>query len=243
MSLIPLLQREKRFLDGPLSRVEELKFALSIFMEFIKGFRIFHFAGPCITFFGSARFNSKHRWYAKTRSLAAKVAGLGFTILTGGGPGLMKAANRGARDIKAPSIGCNIILSVEQQPNAYLDRWVEIKYFFVRKILLVKYSYGFVVMPGGFGTLDELFEALTLMQTDKIHDFPVVVMGREYYRPLRMQLELALENETISPVDLDLLLFTDSEEEAIEFIRQRAISQFGLVPRKPRKKFKWLGEG
>ena len=165
------------FLAGPRSRWTEFKFTIKTVLELLKGFRALHFVGPCITVFGSARFSQDHKYYKMTRMAAAELAKLGFTILTGGGPGLMEAANRGAKDVGGKSVGCNIQLPKEQMPNQYLDKWVNIKLFFVRKILLVKYSYAFVVMPGGFGTMDEFFEALTLIQTRKIKDFPVFVMG------------------------------------------------------------------
>ena len=158
---------EIRFLQGPQNRWQEFTFAVKVLFEFIKGFRALHFAGPCVTIFGSARFKDGHPYYDITEILSGRIAQLGFTIMTGGGPGIMEAANKGAKAVGGRSVGCNIVLPMEQEPNPYLDKWVNIRYFFVRKTLLIKYSYAFVVMPGGFGTLDEYFEALTLIQTKK----------------------------------------------------------------------------
>jgi len=166
---------EIKFLSGPQSRLRELWFSIKVLIEFIRGYRSLAFVGPCITIFGSARFGEDHPYYALTRRVAAEVAKLGFTVMTGGGPGLMEAANRGAKDVGGRSVGCNIVLPHEQHPNPWLDKWVNIRYFFVRKTLLIKYSYAFICMPGGFGTLDELFEAITLIQTKKIRNFPIIV--------------------------------------------------------------------
>ncbi|MGD9690022.1 MAG: TIGR00730 family Rossman fold protein [Phycisphaerales bacterium] len=234
---------EEWFLEGPKRRGSELWRAVRVFAEFIRGFRALHFVGPCVTFFGSARFPEDHPHYALARETAARVSRMGFTIMTGGGPGIMEAANRGARDAGGRSIGCNIELPQEQQPNPYLDKFVEFRYFFVRKVMLVKYSYAFVVLPGGFGTLDELFEALTLIQTDKIHDFPVVLMGREYWEPLLTFIkETMIARGTISPGDLDLLYVTDSPEEAVSVLERRAVGAFGLVRRRRLKGWRVLGE-
>src|SRR4051812_45732097 len=167
---------ERRFLEGPRSRLRELLSAWHIFIELLRGFRRLHFVGPCITVFGSARFAEDHPFYRQARELGAELAASGFTVMTGGGPGIMEAANRGAREAGGCSVGCNITLPSEQRPNAYLDRWVEFDYFMVRKFMLAKYSYGFVAMPGGFGTLDELFGVLTLIQTGKMEGFPIVLM-------------------------------------------------------------------
>ena len=175
---------ERLFLEGPHSRGHELKFAFRIFAEIIRGFRQLHFVGPCITVFGSARFPETHPYYILTRQLGAAIANAKFTVMTGGGPGLMEAANRGAKEAGGPSIGCNIILPKEQKPNPWVDKWVEFRYFFVRKLMLVKYSYGFICTPGGYGTLDELFEVATLIQTHKIENFPVVLLGSDYWAPL-----------------------------------------------------------
>ena len=232
---------EKRFLEGPRSRWKEFLFVFKVMNEFIRGFRNLHFAGPCVTFFGSARFNEEHPYYQATRQLSARVAEMGFTILTGGGPGIMEAANRGAFENGHLSIGCNIVLPHEQKENPYLHKWLEFRYFFVRKVLLVKYSYAFVVMPGGMGTMDELFESLTLIQTGKIKDFPVILFGKDYWKHLRLLLTEMEEAGTISPGDLDLLLFTDSQDETIQHLQKYSVRKFGLK-KGPKKGLRWLGE-
>ena len=175
---------ETKFLQGPQKRQSECWQAFKIFRELVTGFRKLHFVGPCVTVFGSARFDETHRYYGMAREVGRLLAKSGFTVMTGGGPGIMEAANRGAKDAGGRSIGCNIVLPLEQKPNPYVDSWIDFEYFFVRKLMLVKYSYAFVVMPGGFGTLDELFEVATLIQTGKVENFPVALMGADYWRPL-----------------------------------------------------------
>ena len=230
------------FLEGPQSRWKDLLFTLKTMREFIRGFRKLHFLGPCITVFGSARFKEDHPYYDLTRKAAAEFARLGFTILTGGGPGLMEAANRGAKDVNGRSVGCNIQLPVEQNINPYLDKWVYIHHFFVRKVLLVKYSFAFVVMPGGYGTLDELFEALTLIQNHKINNFPVIVFGKAYHHELLEHIEQMQKNDTVTTEDARLFLVTDSIEEAVALIREKSIKQYGLKAEKRIKPFRWLFE-
>jgi uncharacterized protein (TIGR00730 family) len=234
---------ERSFLRGPRPRSVELLEALRIFAECVKGFRRLHFVGPCVTVFGSARFKEDHPYYALARELGKKLAEAGFTVMTGGGPGIMEAANRGAKEGGGYSVGSNITLPVEQKPNAYLDRWVEFRYFFVRKMLLEKYSYAFVAMPGGLGTLDEIFETSVLVQTGKMQSFPLVLMGKSFWTPLVDYLRGGLlAAATIDSADVDRFLITDSPEEAVATIRARALSDFGLTygPRvKPRW---WLGE-
>lgn len=230
------------FLDGPHSRLQELKFTILTMIEFIKGFRAMHFIGPCITVFGSARFKEDHPFYALTREASSQFAKLGFTILTGGGPGLMEAANRGARDVGGRSVGCNIQLKAEQLPNPYLDKWIYVKHFFLRKVLLVKYSFAFVVMPGGFGTMDEYFEALTLIQTHKIDNFPVIIFGKEYHKALLTHMDEMKRNSTIAAEDTALFLVTDSIEEAVQLIIEKSIKQYGLKPKNKLKPLKWLFE-
>lgn len=232
----PLIGKNERvFLEGPKSRGFELWFALQVLWEFIKGFRCLHFSGPCITVFGSARFKEGHRYYEEARNMGKRIASdLGLSVMTGGGPGIMEAANRGAREGGGRSIGCNVVLPMEQYVNAYLDRYVTIKYFFVRKVLLAKYSYAFVIMPGGFGTMDEFFEMLTLVQTKKVADFPIVVMGLDFYAPLREYLKVMVQAGTIAKEDLDLLLFTDDPAEAIEHIRGYLSKNYKVVKYMPR---------
>ncbi|MDZ4748218.1 MAG: TIGR00730 family Rossman fold protein, partial [Saprospiraceae bacterium] len=202
------------YLDGPKSRTSELAFTIKVVMQFIKGFRKLHFVGPCVTVFGSARFKPGHEYYTMAESVGRAIAKTGFTVMTGGGSGIMEAANKGAYEGGGISIGCNIRLPHEQQPNAYMHDWVTLDYFFIRKFMLIKYSYAFVVMPGGWGTMDELFETLTLVQTGMVHHFPVVLMGKEYYTPLMEYLDFMLANGTISKEDLHYVTLTDDPEEA-----------------------------
>jgi uncharacterized protein (TIGR00730 family) len=219
-----------RFLEGPHPRSSELRRLLRIGVDFIRGFRGLHFVGPCVTVFGSARFSEDHSYYEMAREMGRRLGRAGFTILTGGGPGIMEAANRGARDAGARSVGCNIILPQEQKPNPYLDLWIEFRYFFVRKVMLVKYSYAFVVFPGGFGTMDEIFECATLIQTGKIRNFPLILIGTEYWKPLHDFICQGMVDEaTILPADCDRLLFTDSLDEAMDRILNAATREFGLV--------------
>ncbi len=233
---------DRIMLEGPQSRRLDLRLVLRSVRDFIHAFRTLHFAGPCVTVFGSARFAPGHRYYELSREVGAALSRLGFTVMTGGGPGVMEAANRGAKEAGGWSVGFNIRLPFEQHANPYLDRWVTCEYFFVRKVVLFKYSYAFIAMPGGFGTLDELFSALTLIQTGKIRNFPMVLIGVEYWAPLVEQLKLMVREATISDTDLDLLLVTDDVEAAMAHIRERAIDRFGLTPRKTPHPWAVLGE-
>ena len=226
-------------LQGPHSRTRELLLVLRAVVDFLRGFRVLHFVGPCVSVFGSARFGSDHPYYALARQIGHRLADIGFTVMTGGGPGLMEAANRGAREAGGRSVGCNISLPYEQKPNAYLDRWVTCRYFFVRKVLLFKYSYAFVALPGGVGTIDELFEAFTLIQSGKIRQFPMILMGTGYWRPLTELLQRMAADGAIGPHDLDLLLVTDDVEDAIKHLERNAIDRFAL--RAPSAS-RWLGE-
>ncbi len=234
--------QENVFLEGPHSRWHELIFLFRVFREFLLGFRKLHFIGPSVTVFGSARFPESHPFYQEARAIGSAIARLGFTVITGGGPGIMEAANRGAKEAGGRSIGCNIVLPQEQKPNAYLDKWVNIDYFFIRKVLLTKYSYAFVVMPGGYGTMDEFFEAITLMQTGKSLRFPVILMGKAYHEELFNYIQNMVEEKTISPADTNLFLFTDSVDEAIDHIKKYAIEGFGLQKKRLIKPIKMLGE-
>ena len=217
-------------LQGPRSRTSELITLFKMFHDHLRGLRALHFVGPCVTVFGSARTPETDPYYALARAMGAAIARLGFTVMTGGGPGIMEAANRGAKDVGGCSVACNIELPHEQKPNDYLDRWVNMRFFSVRKTMLIKYSYAFVVMPGGFGTLDELFEALTLIQTGKLQNFPVVLMGREYWAELVAMLGTMAARGMVSARDLDLVLVTDSVSEATAHIEAKAIKPFGLRP-------------
>lgn len=212
------MNREENFLKGPSSRWKDFLGVLHIASEFIRGFRRFHFLGPCVTVFGSARYTEDQPHYKEARELGRLFAERGFTIMTGGGPGIMEAANRGARDVNGISVGCNIKLPEEQQPNPYMDELIGMDHFYVRKVLLVKYSYAFVVMPGGFGTMDELFETLTLIQTKKIEGFPVVLVGKHYWSNLLEQVQSFKEHGTISKGDDHLFWLTDSPREALNYV-------------------------
>jgi uncharacterized protein (TIGR00730 family) len=222
-----------KLLEGPRWRLDELFRLFRILREFLRGFRALHFVGPCVTVFGSARFDEGHRYYALAREMGRRMAGLGLTVLTGGGPGIMEAANRGAHEAGGRSVGCNIQLPMEQKPNPYLDRFLEFRYFFVRKVMLVKYSYAFLVMPGGFGTIDELFEALVLIQTRKIQGFRVVLMGVDYWRPLLDFISGPLTaSGAISAEDVGLLRVTDDPEEATRIVTE-GTRNLKLTPIRP----------
>ena len=238
---IKLSKDESLFVRGPLSRYKELTFAFKVFFNFIKAFRKMHFIGPCVTVFGSARFTKDSEHYINAEKIGAALAKTGFTVMTGGGPGIMEAANKGAFEAGGNSVGCNIILPFEQKPNPYLHKWIDIPYFFLRKVILIKYSYAFVVMPGGIGTLDELFEALTLIQTKVIQNFPVVIFDSEYHRELCHHIHLMAGNESISPEDMKQLFVTDSIGDLITHIEKFSIKEFGLVKKQVKPKW-WLGE-
>jgi uncharacterized protein (TIGR00730 family) len=231
--------KEAVFLEGPRSRGYELRFAWKIFREFIKGFRTLHFVGPCITVFGSARFKEDHPHYQSAREMGRQIAAMGFTTMTGGGPGIMEAANRGAFEAGGMSVGLNIKLPFEQSGNPYVQTTITFEHFFVRKVMLVKYSYAFVIMPGGFGTMDEFFETLTLVQTKTLIRFPLVLFGRAYYQPLFDYMEDMARQGTISKEDLSLVLLTDSIAEAAEHIDAFIKKNYR---QKPRKRMWWLFE-
>lgn len=212
---------EKKFLQRRHDQSADLESAVRIFLEFLQGYSALDVPEKCVTVFGSARFTETHKYYQLARELGGRLAQAGYAVMTGGGPGIMEAANRGAREAGGVSLGCNIELPREQEPNPYLDDFVEFDYFFVRKVMLVKYSTAFVVMPGGFGTLDELFETCTLMQTDKIDDFPIIAMGSDFWGHLQQFVECAMiKNGTILREDLSLFHLTDSPEEALEIVRR-----------------------
>lgn len=222
------VREDRHLLEGPRSRTAEFFRVLRIAREFIRGFRALHFLGPCVTVFGSARFDEEHRYYRAAREIGRRLAKLGFTVLTGGGPGIMEAANRGAKEVGGRSVGCNIILPHEQAANPYVDKVVTFRYFFVRKVMLVKYSQAFVIMPGGFGTMDEAFEAATLMQTGKIFDFPVVFVGTEFWRPMFEFLKIRmLPERTVDAADISRFVLTDSVDEAI--------TKLDLCPSRPER--------
>lgn len=231
--------KESVYLDGPKPRINEFFFAWSVFRQMIYGFRNLHFLGPCITVFGSARFKEGHTYYEAAREFGKRIAAMGFTTMTGGGPGIMEAANRGAFENGGQSVGCNIKLPFEQHPNPYMQKWITFDYFFIRKVLLVKYSYAFVILPGGYGTMDEMFETITLIQTRVITNFPIVLYGKEYFMPLMEAIDTMVDKGTISAKDKDLILLTDDIDEAMQYISAYIAKNFKV---KPRKRLWWLLE-
>ncbi len=231
--------KEQVYLEGPKSRGYELLFAIKVFFQFIKGFRSLHFVGPCITVFGSARFKEDHEYYEKAREFGKRIAEVGFTTMTGGGPGIMEAANRGAYENGGMSVGCNIKLPFEQKANKYVNKSITFDHFFERKTLLIKYSYAFICMPGGFGTMDEFFETLTLIQTKTITQFPIILFGKEFYKDLEELMGDMVKAQTINPEDLQLVLITDSVDEAMDHIRKYITGNYKI---KSRKRLWWLIE-
>ena len=231
--------KEHVYLDGPHSRTYELVFLFKVIWQLFTGIRKLHFENPCITVFGSARFKEDHPYYVAAREFGKRIAGLGFSTMTGGGPGIMEAANRGAFENGGTSIGCNIVLPMEQKENPYLHKSVTFEYFFIRKTLLIKYSYAFIIMPGGFGTMDEFFETITLIQTKTLTQFPIVLYGKEYYKELMETIQDMAKRGTISPTDMNLVLLTDDIDEAMNHIRTYITTNYKIVQR---KRFWWLLE-
>ena len=236
----PIIPPKKHvYLDGPKSRAYELGFAWKVFRQFLMGFRGLHFIGPCISVFGSARFKEDHEYYICAREFGKRIAAMGFTTMTGGGPGIIEAANRGAFENDGVSVGCNIRLPFEQVGNKYVHRSVTFEHFFVRKTLLIKYSYAFIIMPGGFGTMDEFFETLTLVQTKTITGFPLVLFGKSFYTELWEAMQDMADKGTISKEDMNLVLFTDDVSEAMDHIHKYITTNYKI---KPRRKMWWLFE-
>jgi uncharacterized protein (TIGR00730 family) len=234
---------ERRFLAGPSARLAELVRTVGVFFELMRGFRKLHFVGTCVTVFGSARFGETHPFYQLGRATGRRLAEAGFAVMTGGGPGVMEAANRGAREGGGYTIGFNIVLPMEQRPNPYLDLMIEFDHFFVHKLMLVKYSQAFIALPGGIGTIVEVFETLTLIQTNKMTDFPVVLMGSDYWQPLLEWLRQKMVAErTIGVEDLGLLRVTDSVEEAVTLITERTIESASRARRVAETPKPLLGE-
>lgn len=212
---------EKVFLSGRRNRESDLESAVTFFLEFLRGFESFDFKLPCVTVFGSSRFPENHRYYQLARQLGSALAKAGYAVITGGGSGIMEAANRGAKEGGGLSLGCNIQLPQEQKPNPYLDKFIQFEHFFVRKVMLVKYSSAFVIMPGGFGTLDEAFEVVTLVQTGKLERFPIIGMGGDFWEHLRrFAQETMLGEGVISPKDIDLIHIANTVGDAVEIIQQ-----------------------
>jgi len=224
----PHAAREQRSLEGPRSRRFERVQALKVFREYLRGVQAFHALRPCVTVFGSAHRAESHPNYRLVRETGFHLAEAGFTVMTGGGPGLMEAANRGAREAGGRSVGCNITLPWEQQPNPYVDQVVLFHRFFIRKVMLIKYSYGFVAGPGGLGTFDEVFEAASLVHTGKIRDFPIVLLGRDFWDPFLSFFEAEVRKGAMSDCTTSHFLLTDSPAEAVEHIRDAGTTRFGL---------------
>lgn len=208
------------FLAGHRRHSDNLESAVRIFLEFLRGVEFMPVGQSVVTVFGSARFTEGHPYYELARDVGRALSHEGFTVMTGAGPGVMEGANRGAKEAGGRSVGVNIHLPREQKPNPYVDESIEFEHFFVRKVMLVKYSCAFVVLPGGFGTMDEIFETLTLMQTGKIERFPIVAMGEAFWAPIVETLRSQLCGAgTVAPEDLDLLYLTDSVDDMIAHIR------------------------
>jgi len=203
---------QRRTLDRERSRLRR------IMSEFEQGFRQLYKLGPAVTVFGSARFKPDHPYYELARHVGRRLAEVGLTVITGGGPGAMEAANRGAREAGGPSYGLNIVLPHEQKPNPYIDENVEFNYFFVRKVMLVKYSCGYIVLPGGLGTLDELFEAATLLQCGKVGPFPLILVGRDFWKGMRDFLLFMVDQGVFAADEVGFGRITDSAEEAVDFV-------------------------
>ncbi len=229
-------------LSGPGTRMRDLATLFRVARDLLRGFRALHFAGPCVTIFGSARTKPGSQYYEMARKMGEACAQLGFTVITGGGPGIMQAGNQGAFEAGGRALGVNIELPFEQALNPYVHRSVTMKYFFTRKVVLVKYSYAFIVMPGGAGTLDEMFETMTLIQTGKLKVFPIILMGKDYWQPLMDFVYRMAEEGTISPDDPELIFFTDDVEDAKAHLQRHAVRQFGLRRKKQPYPIKILGE-
>jgi uncharacterized protein (TIGR00730 family) len=225
---------DRRFLE---TRDHDLRRVSLIADEFLEGFdAVAHIPDPTVSMFGSARVREDHPAYAAARETARRFAEAGWSVVTGGGPGCMEAANRGAKEGGGISVGFNIDLPHEQYANPYLDISLTFEHFYARKVMFVKAAEAFVIFPGGFGTLDEMFEALTLIQTGKIVDFPVVLYDSVYWRELVDWIrKRALAEGMVSPDDLDLLYVTDSPEEAVATILARHEVRTGRVPPQPAK--------
>jgi uncharacterized protein (TIGR00730 family) len=214
---------EKQFIVDELTKHDTWRM-FHIMAEFVEGFEVLPEVYPAVTIFGSARVARNSSIYKTTEKLARLLAKNEFNIISGGGPGVMEAANKGAVEGGGKSVGLNILLPREQKPNKYADIRLDFKYFFIRKVMFVKYAVAYVIMPGGFGTLDELFEALTLIQTKRIRSFPVVLMDSRYWKGLVDWIKNTLvKSEFISPQDLDIFHIVDKPEEAVSLIKGRVI--------------------
>ena len=213
-----LVQHERDFLMHTRTPEHEEARLEHITQELVRGFTALYDLGPAVTVFGSARFGEGHPYYEQGVEIGRELANAGFAVITGGGPGIMEAANRGAREANGVSVGCNIILPHEQRANAYLDESIEFHYFFVRKVILLKYSCAFIIMPGGLGTLDEMFEAATLIQTRKMGPFPIICLGTEFWQELSNLMSHLVAAGTVGEDELGFLQTTDSPREAVELV-------------------------
>ncbi len=214
---------EKQYLIDSITVMDTWRM-FKILAEFVDGFETLSDIYPCVSIFGSARSQPGEDTYEKTVVIARKLAENGFNIITGGGPGIMEAGNKGAREGGGKSVGLNIHLPFEQEANAYADIKLSFKYFFVRKVMFVKYAQAYVGMPGGFGTLDEIFEAITLIQTKRIKPFPVILFGSDYWKPLWEWVEKTLLNQKfISPEDMDLVTILDNPDDVVKTIKRTVI--------------------
>src|SRR5215831_2044769 len=212
---------DQRFFEAERTIADEIRDSHKVMADLWQGITRFADIRNCVTVYGSARFKEGHPFYELARSMGKALAENGFTVMTGGGPGVMEAANRGAKEGGGLSLGCNIVLPFEQKLNPYIDTKVEFEFFFTRKVILRKNSVAYILMPGGFGTMDEIFEVLTLLQTGKLPSRPVVCMGTEYWHHMQDFLrETMLASATISEEDLNLAVLTDSPEEAVNHIRK-----------------------
>lgn len=225
------------YLNAATESPEDELFAQRVKEQIVESMEVLRYVGPGISVFGSARFDDTHQFYTDAVEFGKRIAKMNFTTITGGGPGIMEAANRGAFESGGRSVGLNIVLPHEQHINPYLTDTYTFDFFFVRKVMLVKYSYAFIIMPGGFGTMDEFFETLTLVQTKTIEQFPIVLFGKDYYKEIVDTMESMAEDKTISPYDLDLVLITDSHDEAMEHIKKYINQNYIIVQN--RKKGKW----
>jgi hypothetical protein len=240
--LFELEIEERTLLSGANSRLHNLMTLLRVGKDLLTAFRSLHFAGPCVTIFGSARTKPGTRYYELAREMGAACARLGFTVMTGGGPGIMQAANQGSYEIGGRSVGVNIELPFEQELNPYVQKAITMRYFFTRKVILVKYSYAFIVMPGGAGTMDEMFETMTLIQTGKLKGFPIILMGKDYWQPLMDFVYRMADEGMISPDDPELIFFTDDVEDAVHHLKRHAVRQFGLRKKRQPQPIRVLGE-
>lgn len=226
------MRAEKEYKNWNEIKTNDSWAVFKIMGEFVEGYEKLAKIGPCVSIFGSARTPKDNPYYALTERIAKRITDLGFGVITGGGPGIMEAANKGAHENGGTSVGLNIELPFEQQSNPYIDKHnsIDFDYFFVRKVMFVKYAQGFVVMPGGFGTLDELFEAITLIQTKKVDKFPIILVGRDYWQGLYDWIKNTLaQQRSISPDDLNLIELVDTEDEVVQILTN-FYDQFAISP-------------